>query len=110
MHTIQSGNWKLHRRYKFDANNGELDAGRTMRECADSISHRLSHELYNLESDPRERTNLADEPSRADIRARLEADLDRWWNATTSGDRTADSEIEIDAQVVERLRELGYID
>ena len=110
MHTIQSGNWKLHRRFKFDADNGELTAGLTMRECADSISHRLNHELYNLESDPRERTNLADEPGHAAVRAQLETDLDHWWSAATSEQAPADSEIEIDAQVVERLRDLGYID
>ncbi len=110
MHTIQSGNWKLHRRYKFDADNGELNTGRTMREYAGSVSHVLSHELYNLESDPGERTNLADEPGHAAVRAQLETDLDHWWSAATSEQAPADSEIEIDAQVVERLRDLGYID
>ncbi len=110
MHTIQSGNWKLHRHYKFDAHNGELDAGRPMRECADSISHVLSHELYNLDSDRREGTNLADEPACVPVREQLEADLDQWWSAAKSEQPPADSEIEIDAQVVERLRDLGYID
>ena len=133
MQTIQSGHWKLHRRYKFDAAGeagrtrragqparcagqparcagGELDAGLTTRECADSVSHVLSHELYNLESDPREHTNLADDPAHAAVRKQLEAALDQWWSATTSEQPPADSEIEIDAQVVERLRDLGYID
>ncbi|MCZ6651888.1 MAG: hypothetical protein O7D91_02540 [Planctomycetota bacterium] len=44
------------------------------------------------------------------MRAQLEADLDQWWSAATSEQPPADSEIEIAAQVVERLRDLGYID
>jgi len=110
MHTIQSGNWKLHRRFKFEADNGEQTADHTMREYADSVPHVLSHELYDLRSDPGERTNLAHEPGHAAVREQLEADLDHWWSELTPERPSANSETEIDAQVVERLRDLGYID
>jgi arylsulfatase A-like enzyme len=110
MHTIQSGSWKLHRRFKFETENGELAADRTMCEYAHSVPHVLNHELYDLDSDPGERSNLADEPGHAAVRAQLEADLDHWWREATPEQPSAKSETEIDTQVVERLRDLGYID
>jgi len=40
--------------------------------------HRPEVELYDLEKDPYELTNLADDPAYAEIEARLRKELDRW--------------------------------
>jgi arylsulfatase A-like enzyme len=37
------------------------------------------HELYDLRSDPGERTNLADDPARQRVRAELKGELDAWF-------------------------------
>jgi len=42
------------------------------------LSHRLAEELYDLQADPYDRKNLADEPRYADIKARLAKALDAW--------------------------------
>ncbi|MBN2565931.1 MAG: sulfatase [Candidatus Eisenbacteria bacterium] len=61
-------------------------------------------ELYNLESDPWELTNLAD--SRPDVRAKLDA-LHKSWLATTPEKKVARENLT--GRETEALRALGYI-
>jgi arylsulfatase A-like enzyme len=37
------------------------------------------HELYDLRTDPGERTNLADDPARQHTRSELKGELDAWF-------------------------------
>ncbi|MBM3320960.1 MAG: hypothetical protein FJY73_09825 [Candidatus Eisenbacteria bacterium] len=62
------------------------------------------YELYDLESDPGETTNLAEQ--RADILARLLASLEDWRLASETGSFT---KTEIDEETLEGLRSLGYV-
>jgi arylsulfatase A-like enzyme len=39
---------------------------------------RRPEQLYDIETDPFEMTNRADDPKLANVRARLSAELDRW--------------------------------
>ena len=41
-------------------------------------TRRPAEQLYHTAKDPYEMTNLADDPAKADIKARLRAELDRW--------------------------------
>jgi arylsulfatase A-like enzyme len=43
---------------------------------------RAGAELYDIEEDPFEFTNLAADPTYADVAARLDAELDRWMEET----------------------------
>ncbi len=64
-----------------------------------------------METDPGETKNLIDDSACAEVRARVEQELDQWWNqmnATLPFDQADD--VEMDPRVVERLRDLGYID
>lgn len=40
--------------------------------------HRPAEELYDVQNDPFEMNNLADDPAYRDVKARLERELDRW--------------------------------
>ena len=64
-----------------------------------------------MNSDPLEQTDLADDPRCAPIRSELLNDLDRWWQeaAAASGSQ-APCEVEMDPEVVQRLRDLGYLE
>ena len=111
MQTLLTGRWKLHRNYRFQSRNGELEARRTMRECVAEVPHDVQYELYDLQADPREQRNLADDPNHAHLRQSLEVELDCcWWDASAPTGDAGDSEAEIDETVVQRLRDLGYLD
>ena len=43
--------------------------------------HRPAEQLYHTAEDPYELTNLADDPSLSQIKAKLSAELDRWMQA-----------------------------
>ena len=75
------------------------------------MPHQITLELYDMHSDPLEQTDLADNPRCASIRSELLADLDRWWQgaAATSGAQ-APCEVEMDPEVIQRLRDLGYLE
>jgi N-sulfoglucosamine sulfohydrolase len=55
------------------------------------LFHRPAEELYDLESDPYEMKNLADDPKSAGIKARLSAQLDAWM--TQQGDKGMETEL-----------------
>ncbi len=61
-------------------------------------------ELYDLESDPDERTDLA--AARPEIAAELSAELERYQRAATPRFSAGDSAV--DPEALERLRRLGY--
>jgi choline-sulfatase len=63
-------------------------------------------ELFNLIEDPGEQDNLAEETF--DIALSLHSELERWQNA--SGVDPDLSDLELDPDVEDALRELGYID
>lgn len=110
-HTVRQGRWKYHRRYKFKIPDDELDGLLTTRDMLDKYRHKITCELYDLETDHGETENLIGNPDFADVRARIEQALDQWWNqmnASLPYDQSDD--VEMDPRVVERLRDLGYID
>ena len=77
-----------------------------------------------MESDRHEQTDLADDPRYAQVRSDLLANLEHWWQeiATSSQAGTEHSErpgtftehlpseVELDSRVVQRLRDLGYLE
>jgi arylsulfatase A-like enzyme len=71
----------------------------------DDESQRI--ELYDLEADPAERTNLAEE--RPELRERLLRELEVRLEQAARGGVTA-PERQLEEQEIEALRELGYVD
>jgi N-sulfoglucosamine sulfohydrolase len=55
------------------------------------LSHRPAEELYDLHTDELEQNNLAADPAYAPIKARLQAELDRWMKQ--QGDRGLETEL-----------------
>ncbi len=111
--TVRTKEWKLHRRYKFEPTNAQADMAdrQPPREWMSSCPHRTRIELYNMNSDPYEKTDLADDPGYSDVAAGLVAQLDRWWEevSATTGEH-GPGDVEIDDRVVQRLRDLGYLE
>lgn len=113
---VRQGQWKFHRRYKFKIPNEEFDPCMTTQEMLNRYRHKVVRELYDLAQDPNEQDDLSGVPAFTNVKERLEAQLDDWWrsvNATPHGDLVVDVEtedVEMDPQVVERLRDLGYIE
>jgi len=66
------------------------------------------HELYDLQTDPYETYNLINELP--DIASELEARLMEWCNSFEPANTLEDDVPEMDEQVVERLRSLGYLE
>jgi arylsulfatase A-like enzyme len=98
--TLRLGKWKLHRRYALN------DEGKAV----DDQPPRC--ELYDLDTDPGEREDLAAMPTYADIVTRVGSELDAWRSAAVVPAGTADAnhEVAIDDSVVHQLRALGYLD
>lgn len=65
----------------------------------------LPGELYNMEDDPYELTNLADDPEYADIRKALKGELGIWKNDFVAGKKR---ESQMSEETRQRLKELGY--
>lgn len=108
---ISTDQWKLHQRYKFDVPEASVSGTQTPRDWIDDCPYKRRHELYDLITDPHERVNLADQPEHAQSRSALSEELDRWWrNLPVPMQAGRGGEVEIDAEVVQRLQDLGYLD
>ncbi|MFQ5461686.1 MAG: sulfatase [Phycisphaerae bacterium] len=108
---MRSGVWSMHRRYKIEAKDGDLDARQTPRQWVTGHPHRLKCELYNTAKDPSEQVNRAKKSRYAETKATLAEQMDQWWEKIDAETQTGESsEVEIDALVVQRLRDLGYIE
>jgi arylsulfatase A-like enzyme len=96
--SIRDGGWKLIRTLGPHAVRGGEPKG-------------LRRELYNLDEDPRERSNLAGRQARIaseyeDLLSEITAQEDRPRDAQPQPEETPS----VDPQLVEQLRRLGYID
>lgn len=66
-----------------------------------------AHELYDLVNDPEETVNLIyDEPA---IAQKLQRELDLW-QSRFSSDQVETTQAEYEDVVLERLRDLGYVE
>lgn len=109
--TIRTPDWKLHRRFKFEPPDAGLDQTKSPRAWVTMYPHTVKLELYDMTTDPTEQVDLADNADHAATRDDLVAKLDRWWHDLPDAAGTDSAEeVEIDPRVVERLRDLGYID
>ncbi len=110
-HIIRKGQWKYHRHYKFKMPNGDLDKPQTTHEMLNKYRHKMTDELYDLGQDPRELHNLVGDPQCAHIRERLAHELDAWWRQMNDSlQHNQVEDVEMDPRIVERLRDLGYIE
>ncbi len=105
---LRNGSWKLHRQFIFDPGEQADISRMSTAEMMAKLPYRTRCELYDLTDDSGELENLADDIEALAIVQDMSTDLDRWW-ATCAGSSAA-SECEIDDRVVERLRDLGYIE
>jgi arylsulfatase A-like enzyme len=106
---IRSGPWKLHQRRHFS--DAQACGAWTRFDDTGWPAPLATCELYDLQSDPAERRDLASDPQWKPVRDRLTAELDSWWDERRSRRLAASGcEVAIDERVVERLRELGYVD
>lgn len=111
LQTIRTETWKLHRQFVFEPSDRQADTLSTPWEQVAGCPHRTSTELYNMDSDPHEQKDVGDDPAHAKVRAQLLEDLDRWWQKmAVSADAQGAGEVEMDPRVVERLRDLGYLE
>lgn len=111
MQTIRRGEVKLHRRFKFQmpAEGGSPTSPPT--EWPASLPHTVQQALYHISTDPHECVNLAEDEAHASECADLGAELDRWGEGLrVEPGEDSMHEVEIDSRVVQRLRDLGYID
>lgn len=114
--TIRHGQWKFHRRYKFKIPNEEFDPCMATQDMLAIYRHKVVRELYDIQNDPNEQEDLSGDPQFVDVRERLEGQLDDWWNRVNASrqedqvesDGVAD--VEMDPRVLERLRDLGYLE
>lgn len=107
--TLHDGDIKLHRRYRFEIDPAtcKLSPARLRRSAPFAVSDRL----YDLASDPGEKNDLAVGADHAQHKARMGEALDRWWQeASVLESEPADSEVAVDEVVVQRLRDLGYLE
>jgi len=108
---MRTADWSMHRNYKIEAKDGDLDAKHTPHQWVTEHPHRLKCELYSKAKDPSEQVNRAKKSRYASTKAALTEQMDQWWQKIAADtDAGESSEVEIDALVVQRLRDLGYID
>jgi|GEM_PF-6106878 len=109
--TLRRAGFSMHRRYKFERSDVDSDAAATPREWVVSRSIKPKTELYDLRTDAGEHENLTKAAEQKVTRKKLSAAMDTWWSGLEMPDAGAASgNVEIDSQVVQRLRELGYMD
>lgn len=109
--SLRAGDWKLHRRFTFDADAPSYDGRRPPHELVRTAPHKVEVELYDVQADPGEQRDLAAAPGRRAVRERLTAELDEWWQRTQCTQAGGPAgEVELDDVVVQRLRALGYVE
>jgi len=102
--------WKLHRRIRFNVPPDEDVLGKTPHELFGAYPSTSTLELYDLDADPREQTNLADRDDAASKLNEMVAALDQWWNRCVERCApTGGQEVPIHDEVIRRIRDLGYI-
>ncbi len=108
---IRRRQWKLHRELLFDPSRPDEGSRGSPFSWTCTRPFQVRHQLYDLAQDPGEQVNLADRPDCAGRRAELVARLERWWHEAGSAfEEDPLNEVDIDASVMQRLRDLGYID
>ncbi|MCH7703553.1 MAG: sulfatase [Planctomycetes bacterium] len=108
---VRQGRWKLHRRFKFTPTNGDVGRNLSPAQMLRTCPYEVRHELYDVETDPREREDLAADAKHRRVLSDLECELDRFWTENVPPETyECGAETEIDPCVVERLRDLGYIE
>jgi hypothetical protein len=114
---IRVGDWRLHRRIKFDPA-GRFDAvahTNPPEPCGGSRSNGASSfttvELFNLASDPKEQVNLADDGRYGSHSAGLLKEMESCLAESSRRPWAPQpTEANLDDVVVQRLRALGYIE
>ncbi len=106
--TIRIDDWKLHEVTVVDpAQDDESDAAPE----ANPLSNRRAFlALYDLSNDALERNNLHDTEAGRTVEYRLAASLEAWKDRYPPLDASPPREVEVEECVVQRLRDLGYID
>jgi len=106
---LRAGRWKLHRRFNVH-DGGRGDLRRPAFELGRSGTYQTELQLYDLVDDPHEQVNLAGAALARPDCERLCGELDSWWEMMMRSGSPGGREVAIDAQVVARLRALGYVD
>ncbi len=108
--TMHGKRWKLHRKIHFNVPQDEDVLGKTPHELFGAHPSTSKLELYDLDADPREQTNLADRAEFAPTRDEMVAALDQWWNRSVEQCApTGGQDVPIHDEVLRRIRDLGYI-
>jgi len=111
-HMIRNDRIKLIRKFECDGPEGSAADGGPPRDWVNSGACEPRRQAYDLHADPLELRPLPlDGRPPSDVRA-LEDQLDQWWAFTVcAGQVTGQpAEVELDGEVVRRLRDLGYIE
>jgi len=106
---MRTDRWTLHRQYKFRPENGELARKVSPRKLVDECPHDMGVELFDARTDLREQNDLSSDPAFEADRRKLIEELDRWW-CEAAADSSSGSDIEVDEELQERIRALGYVD
>ncbi len=109
VHSVRKGRWKLHRTYKFQPQDGELDRSAGIGRLIDECPHKVHIELYDTVMDRSEREDLSGDTQYESVGRMLLDELDGWWRKVSSSAVEHDS-YEIDDSLEERIRALGYVD
>jgi N-sulfoglucosamine sulfohydrolase len=85
-----------------------IDAATTDSDAADKVKryhYRPGIELFDLESDPLEWTNLVDDPTLADVKGQLLTELKRWMDS--QGDKGRQTELEAESHQSRNRKDRG---
>lgn len=108
MRTIISGRWKLHRQTVWERPESDGPESGDSAGSPESDSERPA--LFDLSEDPREQVNLIETDVGRLHTSRLTAELDAWSQQYQPLGGAQAPDVEIDPRVVQRLRDLGYVE
>lgn len=109
--TLICDRWKLHQKttvYSHDSESTEAGESDCNMNPATSTQETLS--LFDLSCDPKETANLIDSDAGRVRAARLLARLEEWSSQYQPLYDERDHQVEVDERVVQRLRDLGYVE